>query len=217
MAPATSVANYQVKVTLISGTNFDYTKLSFPATGADLRFAGSDGSTLQDYWIESWNNGGSSTLWVKVAASGTSTIYMYYGNPSASSTSSGTNTFEFFDDFNDASLDTNKWQTYLAGGGNATESGGYLNITVPSGNAKQAKVYSKSAYGTDTSVEFNASFNNTSNANFAYYGYVGGNGGTDAPAQLGAFGYTTPSAFNGITSQIRNTQSSIVITYQSGY
>jgi hypothetical protein len=51
-------------------------------------------------------------IWVKVPfipASTTKTIYVYYGNPSATSTSNGTATFDFFDDFNDNSIDTSKW------------------------------------------------------------------------------------------------------------
>jgi len=46
-----------------------------------------------------------------ILAGSTKTIYMYYGNPSASATSNGDNTFSFFDDFNDNSLNSTKWQT----------------------------------------------------------------------------------------------------------
>lgn len=92
LIPATSVANHQVKIQLTSA-NFNYARLSYPATGQDIRFTGSDGTILQDYWIESWVNGGTSTIWVEVAVSGASEIYLYYNNPSASSASSLTNTF----------------------------------------------------------------------------------------------------------------------------
>jgi len=46
------------------------------------------------------------------------TIYVYYGNPSATSASNGDETFLFFDDFNDQYVDTNKWQDW---DGSATE------------------------------------------------------------------------------------------------
>ncbi|RLE69579.1 MAG: hypothetical protein DRJ43_03785, partial [Thermoprotei archaeon] len=102
--PATPLANYQVKVEL-TPSNFDYSKAK--SDGGDLRFYQADGIEL-DYWIENWNTSGTSTIWVEVTTSGTDTIYMYYGNPSASSASNGTATFEFFDDFEDGVL-TDKW------------------------------------------------------------------------------------------------------------
>jgi hypothetical protein len=49
-----------------------------------------------NYWIETWNTSGTSTIWVKVPsipANSTKTIYVYYGNPSATSLSSVVNTF----------------------------------------------------------------------------------------------------------------------------
>jgi hypothetical protein len=58
----------------------------------------------------------SNPVWVKIPsiASTGSTIYIYYDKSSATSTSSGSNTFVFFDDFNSGtSPDTNKW--YISG------------------------------------------------------------------------------------------------------
>jgi Domain of unknown function (DUF2341) len=58
---------------------------------ADLRFgADSAGATLLDYWIESGAGTASTIVWVKLpplAASATSTIYMFSGNPAATSAS----------------------------------------------------------------------------------------------------------------------------------
>ena len=71
----------------------------------DLRFTTSDGSTLCDYWIESFSGttpNQVATVWIEVpsiAASPTNTtIYMYYGGTN-SAVSNGANTFLFFDDF----------------------------------------------------------------------------------------------------------------------
>jgi hypothetical protein len=70
----------------------------------------SDGITELDYWMEtgSLSTGVSAVFWVEVLEDlGTArTIYMYYGNAAATSTSSGNNTFIFFDDFN---LNLSKW------------------------------------------------------------------------------------------------------------
>jgi len=61
----------------------------------DIRFTTDDG-TLLNYWIEFYDSS-SAIVWVKVPsipANGSTTIYLYYGNPSATSASSITNTME---------------------------------------------------------------------------------------------------------------------------
>jgi hypothetical protein len=121
LSPATSVDNYQVNV-ILTTSNFDYSKAK--ANGEDIRFYDANGTSL-NYWIENWNSSGTSTIWVKVATSGTDRIYMYYSNPSASSVSNGTNTFEFFDDF---SGDLSKWTKHILPDSINIESG-YLALT----------------------------------------------------------------------------------------
>jgi len=79
----------------------------------DMRFTDSDATTLIPYWIEpSTENTVNTKIWVKVPSilgSSTKTIYMYYGNPTASSATNGPETFVFFDDFSGGSLDKTKW------------------------------------------------------------------------------------------------------------
>jgi hypothetical protein len=89
-------------------------------TGSDLRFRLTDGTELA-YWIESWVDGGTSVLWVKLPslAPGDTTVEMYFGNPSATFAAAptaptafantGDNTFLFFDDFN-GTFNAAKWQ-----------------------------------------------------------------------------------------------------------
>lgn len=109
--------NYQMKLTVhnTSGTDTPgvvYLNGSARSDFGDLRFTKSDGVTLLDYWIESYTSGTSAVVWVEVdsipASSGTADIYLYYGNPSATSASSGAATFVFFDDF---SGDLSQWDT----------------------------------------------------------------------------------------------------------
>jgi len=103
LSPATSVANYQVLVVLTTAIMGDpYSHVN--SDGSDIRFTGLDGTTLHDYWIESWDNTGTSRIWVEVAGSGTATIFMYYGNTAASSASDGKATFDFFDDFEEHAI-----------------------------------------------------------------------------------------------------------------
>jgi len=94
-----ALANYQVKIVL-SSLNMNFANAQ--SNGGDVRFLASDGLTNLPYWIENWNSASQSAiLWVNVPSipSGTSTIYLVYGNPSVTTTASGTNTFLFFDDF----------------------------------------------------------------------------------------------------------------------
>jgi hypothetical protein len=89
------LTDYQVKVTVPFDTDmqpdFD-----------DIRFV--DTAELS-YWRNSYTSSGSATFWVKVPsipASGTKTIYMYYGNATVSTTSDIHAAFIWGDDFEDA-------------------------------------------------------------------------------------------------------------------
>jgi hypothetical protein len=105
LSPATAAADYQVLVTLTTGImGSPYANVQ--PDGSDIRFTTSDETTLQDYWVESWDSNGTSRIWIEVTAPGTSTLYMYYGNAAASSASDGSATFDFFDDF---SGDLSQW------------------------------------------------------------------------------------------------------------
>lgn len=115
-ANASILTDMQVKVTV------DYVA-NMQSTFADVRFSSSDGTTDISYWLESKTDGVSAVFWVKIpslAASATTDIRMYYGNLSVVSTSSGTSTFAFFDDFNDG--DYTGWTATHEGGGVTTVS-----------------------------------------------------------------------------------------------
>jgi hypothetical protein len=117
LSPATATADYQIPVTLTTAT-MGNPYVNVQADGSDIRFTAPDETTLLDYWVESWDNTGTSQIWVEVATPGTSTIYVYYGNTAASSASDGDATFVFFDDFSDGTLD--KWK-YLTGASVVTD------------------------------------------------------------------------------------------------
>ncbi len=99
-----TVTGYQVNVTL-DDDSFDF--LAANADGSDVRVTADDGVTLIPFWIESWNPSSSppsASIWVKVPEienTVPATIYLYYGNPGATSASDGSNTFIFFDSFED--------------------------------------------------------------------------------------------------------------------
>jgi hypothetical protein len=109
-----ALTDYQVKIDIPYDSDM---KSDF----SDLRFTKSDGTTLLNYWIESYTPSATATVWIKVPsipANSTTSIYMYYGNPSATTTSSGDNTFLLFDDF-----ETDRGWTYSENG--SAWSGGY--------------------------------------------------------------------------------------------
>ncbi|MCK5630017.1 MAG: DUF2341 domain-containing protein, partial [Nanoarchaeota archaeon] len=94
-----SLTDHQVLLTVDTASLISAGKMQ--ADCDDIRFTDSDGSTELSYWVESDCNTSDTNVWVKgpsLAASSTRTIYMYYGNPSVSSASNGTSTFETFAD-----------------------------------------------------------------------------------------------------------------------
>ena len=103
------LTNYQVLITLTTD-NIDYSH--FNNDGSDVRFTNNTGVVLS-YWIEDWNYGGTSKVWVKVDSIPTGDnlcCYIYYGNSNATNASNGDNTFDFFDDFPGVVLNTEKWE-----------------------------------------------------------------------------------------------------------
>jgi hypothetical protein len=86
--------DYQVKVDV----TYDFDMRS---DFGDIRFVDSNDSSELKYWIETKTDSTSAVFWVKVPSipNGGKTIYMYYNNGSESTTSSGTETFDYFEDF----------------------------------------------------------------------------------------------------------------------
>jgi uncharacterized repeat protein (TIGR01451 family) len=101
---------YQVLITLNDG-NFDFNLAN--TDGSDVRFTHSDGTTLLDYWIESWDNTNHiAYIWVRIPglANGNTAIYVYYDNSIAISESDGTKVFRAPDFFDDC------WMQFPSGG-----------------------------------------------------------------------------------------------------
>ena len=93
ISSSSALTNYQVNVTVDTASLISAGKMN--ASGDDIRFTDSDGTTLINYWIESGINTASTKIWVKVPTIPTTvtTIYMYYGNTTAASDSDYDNTF----------------------------------------------------------------------------------------------------------------------------
>ncbi len=110
--------NYQMKLTVYKGSGTDTPGVVYLGGNVrddfgDLRFTKSDGVTLLDYWIESYTLGVSAIVWVEIdyipASPNNVNIYLYYGNPSATSAGSGAATFVLFEDFESGTINPAKW------------------------------------------------------------------------------------------------------------
>jgi len=103
--------DYQVLLELDSD-NFDFSKVR--SDGRDIRFYDEDDDEL-DYWIEELDPYLEiAKIWVKVPeipAYEETKMKIYYGNNNAYGESDGDKTFDFFDDFEDDSLNRAKWNT----------------------------------------------------------------------------------------------------------
>ncbi|MCX7702706.1 MAG: DUF2341 domain-containing protein [Planctomycetota bacterium] len=87
---STPLTNYQVCLKV------DYVAGKMRSDYGDLRFRSSDGVTELPYWLE-YYDAAKAIVWVKVPsipANGSTTIYMYYGNPAVATASSITSTME---------------------------------------------------------------------------------------------------------------------------
>jgi len=82
------LTDFQVLVNVDTGSLINAGKMQ--NNGEDIRFTDSDGITLLSHWIESGINSSNTRIWVKIPsipANSTKTIYLYYANPDAVSTS----------------------------------------------------------------------------------------------------------------------------------
>ncbi len=129
------LTDYQTLITIDTASLVAAGKLL--SSCSDIRFTDSDGSTLLNYWIESGCNTSSTNIWIKIPSivNGTNTIYMYYGNSSATSNSDYFGTFNILGDGSNGSLTVTAANTvinsytYISGTGTA----GSTTIAVNSG------------------------------------------------------------------------------------
>lgn len=140
--------NYQVEVDITydsdMASDFD-----------DIRFANAAGTEL-DFWLEEKVDSSSAKVWVEVdslAAADDTIIYMYYDNGAAASASNGENTFLFFDDFDDASIDA-KWTEVDNTDNNITEFSGKLDFNESSIESVNKGVRSDSGWSYTDGVAF---------------------------------------------------------------
>ncbi len=212
----TAQTDYQVnlKINYESSMNTDF---------SDLRFTNLNGNNLS-YWIYTKNDGVDADIWVKIdnLPVGDTEIYMYYGNSNATSTSNGEDTFIFFDDFNDNSIDTSKWNE-IDPNNEIDESNGTLNFNRSTNGAWNKGVIAQTALSR-ANLSFEVDYewtqnnplydaimygwhDNTTNPSYQYLVYAFYNPGTGSANTVGATVYEDGSHRSGVTgSWTVNTQ-----------
>lgn len=102
------ITDYPVKIVVNYGSGSDsginvYTGSNCKTDFGDIRFTSSDGETELDYYLDQKTDSSKALFWVEVPSisqsPATVDIYVYYGDGTKSTTSSGSNTFTLFEDF----------------------------------------------------------------------------------------------------------------------
>ncbi|OFY20198.1 MAG: hypothetical protein A2W98_12710 [Bacteroidetes bacterium GWF2_33_38] len=152
-ANADTLTDYSVMVLVNTAELIAAGKMNI--TGSDIRFVTENNVTLS-YWIEPGIQGeygmnkSSTHIWVKVPqllGSSSDTIFMLYGNSTATAKSNISTTFLFGDDFDDNSLDTNKWTIDIINAGQLMEQNQRLEQNSPASDPEsQSRFISKQSF-----------------------------------------------------------------------
>jgi len=133
----------------------------------DIRFTSDDGETLLDYYIESLADE-VATVWVEADfADGNTTIYLYWGNSSATAGSSIANTFPYGDAF--ASFNSGLY--VASGAGSASVSDGVATLTGDKLLATKTKIGNNHAVRARIKTSL---WNSTSGQQFMGFSYYSG-------------------------------------------
>lgn len=177
----------KIPVSYISGMKNDF---------SDVRFTLPNARTPLCSYLESYTSGSNATFYVNYPDSNIAkNLFMYYGNSAATLHSNIDSVFTFADDFNDNSLNPNKWQVVSGGGGSVTETNGELRITSDGSNRIYAR--SKPQFQTPLIFEFKAKKSENIEAVFSWDGVL--SGAADTPRNGYFFqytGWTSPARFN---------------------
>lgn len=150
----TALTDHQVKVTLDAQELIVKGKARLD--GGDIRFLDKNGAVLP-FWINPENyNSDASEVWVNVnsiAAGVVDTIYLFYGESSSLSISSGDLTFEIFDDFIGSNIDASKWNS--CNGGTFDVAGGTATFSSTTSSSQRATIESVTSFNTPLITEAN--------------------------------------------------------------
>ncbi|MFA7122353.1 MAG: DUF2341 domain-containing protein, partial [Bacilli bacterium] len=142
-----ALTNYPVEITVIRGAGSSSGSTVYipdcRADFADIRFTAADGVTHIPYHLESVS-GSTATFRVQIpsipASPDTTTIYVYWHNTAATTTTSDPDAvYAVYDDFNDGVIGP-QWSISKDPDGIVQETGGYLELKSPYGNTESRGV-----------------------------------------------------------------------------
>lgn len=191
-----ALSNYEVNLSLNTNALIQTGKMQ--SLGQDIRFLDASGNNL-DYWIESGINTSKTSLWVQVSsirAYGKDTIYMYYGNSTATAKSNADATFHLVDEFNGSTLNSSRWSA--CGSGTISLSRGSLNLT---SNSSTASIETKQSFSQPVLVELT--------------GVSSSGGGNAVMGQLNSSGSGYGMLHNGSVMQLASVSNSSCISATS--
>jgi hypothetical protein len=145
----TNLDNFQIGFTIPTNSLISSGKMQPDCD--DLRIIDNDGTTVLPYYIEAGTcNSADTRIWLNtsIIASGNKSVYVYYGNNSASNSENPISVFDFYDDFNGTSLDSSKWNAWNPYSWSSVNlSGGTLSLT---GNSTGGTEYHGGILSTNT-------------------------------------------------------------------
>ncbi|MDD4497361.1 MAG: DUF2341 domain-containing protein [Methanosarcinaceae archaeon] len=148
-----NLSSYPVLITL-GPSDFNFSKAE--PDGSDIRFL-KNGRAL-DYWIKDWDSEAEhAELWVRIpllSANEDSKLQMKYGNPEAESESDGKAVFDFFDDFEEDSLNSFNWKSKDGGEGFVEIKNGVCKLMAPEVHVNDfALIYSRDSFDINSVFE----------------------------------------------------------------
>ena len=184
--PPGDLTDYQVRFKVYNTTGTDigenvYLGSHVKPDFSDIRFTTTD-NTVLTYWVQETGSN-YAIVWVKVSSIPTTgtKIYLYYGNPSASSLSDGAATFLLFDHFDGTAVNTTRWTK----SGDVTVAGSVATL-----NAPDETMTSVPVFGVNTALSTRASINT------AVWGLVGFGDNNNLAAVYA--NYPSSSSLNGL-------------------
>lgn len=163
-----ALTDYQVSTTIDTASLISANKMRSDC--GDMRFVDTNGMTVYPHWIESGCNSSATVVWIKVSAidaASNKTIYLFYGNNYATSTSNVDNVYDLYDDFEDGTISNAKWTII----GTVTESGGQISIGDTADNVRY--IMSNKSFSPGSILEASGNLPNTTQS-YHQYGFGAG-------------------------------------------
>lgn len=200
-----TLTNYQIPITINTAQLVSGSKMKTDC--ADIRIFDSSGNNLP-YWIASAPtantcNQTNTKIWTKLSSLTTSgdTLYIYYGNSSASAVNNGNNVFITFGDFTTGSTLPAGWtKTDIGTSGSASVGSGVLTISNTNGEDVWYNIYGGTHVYSTTTIT----------GSFIAEAFVTSQTNSDPWAKTGI------TAQNNVSATVENGQAFIITTPSNG-